>query len=255
MNTVRRIWRTVVPDPVRRAVRRALPGLRSRQSATGSRRSGASPRPGPGAPGGLNRLHVGCGPHNLMAEWWNVDIRKFPGVDQAADVTEPWPWRNLDYVYGEHFLEHLSLDGAIQFLTHAADALRDGGRIRLSTPGLEWVWHTHFQPSASAPAADVIAATYKANRAFYGWGHQFLFSRPMLEHVLRGAGLGDLTFHVFGESEDAVLRGLEQHGGFEVVDGWPNVWIVEATPTRSGSAATVLAEADSELERYRRAGH
>lgn len=168
-------------------------------------------------------------------------------------MTEPWPWQNLDYVYGEHFLEHLSLDGAIQFLAQAAAALRAGGRIRLSTPGLEWVWRTHFD--ASAPAPDVVAGTYQANRAFYGWGHRFLYSRPMLEHVLQGAGFADLTFHRFGASDDPALRGPERHGDFEVIDTWPNVWIVEATPGGTGPSTTLLAEADHELERYRRSGH
>ena len=32
------------------------------------------------------------------------------------DVTKPWPFNGLEYVYGEHFLEHLSLEGAIAFL-------------------------------------------------------------------------------------------------------------------------------------------
>ena len=181
------------------------------------------------------------------------DIRKFRGIDQVADVTEPWPWHDLDYVYGEHFLEHLELDGGIRFLVQAAGALRPGGRIRLSTPALEWVWRTHFQ--LSGPPAEMVAATYKANRAFYGWGHRFIYSRPMLEHDLEGAGFADLTFHRFGESDDPALRDVEHHGGFDVIDTCPNVWIVEATPTGAGSLVELLAEADRELERYRRSGH
>ncbi len=244
---VRRVWRRVVPAPVRRAVRGLPVGTRT------GRPKAPSNRPGPGAPGGLNRVHVGCGPHNLMAEWWNVDIRRFPGIDQAADVTEPWPWRNLDYVYGEHFLEHLSLDQAILFLAQAAVALRPGGRIRLSTPGLEWVWRTHFDSSGSP--SEVVTSTYRANRAFYGWGHRFLYSRPMLEHVLQGAGFTALTFHDYGESEDPALRDIERHGGFAVVDGWPNVWIVEATPGGVDASSELMTEADRELERHRRADH
>jgi predicted SAM-dependent methyltransferase len=249
MQTTRRIWRRVVPSSVRRVIRRRVSGT-SIGSVTGRVRT--SGRQAPGTPGGTNRLHVGCGPKNLMDEWWNVDIRGFPGIDQVADVTAPWPWRNLDYVYGEHFLEHLTLDGAIRFLTEAAGALRTDGRIRLSTPGLEWVWRTHFDPAATE--ADRAAATYKANRAFYGWGHQFLYSRPMLERVLRGAGFTDLTFHRFGESDDPALCGLERHGAFEVVDSWPNVWIVEATPSGTSTTNALLTEADYELERYRRQG-
>lgn len=188
-----------------------------------------------------------------MADWWNVDIRLFTGIDEVADVTGPWPWHDLDAIYGEHFLEHLTVDGTIRFLTEAAGALRPGGRIRLSTPGLEWVWRTHFQESGTPD--EIIASTYRANRAFYGWGHSFLWSRPMLERYLRSAGFDKLTFHAFGESDDPAMRGLERHGGFEIVDGWPSVWIVEAISTGARAPDTLLAEADLDIERYRRAGH
>src|SRR5262245_24244666 len=129
--TAMRGLRRIVPRPVKTAIKRAS-----------GRPIPAPPRLGPRDPGGTRRLHVGCGPRNLMAEWWNVDILTFPGVDEVADVTVPWPWHNLEYVFGEHFLEHLALDDAVKFLTEAAWNLRPGGRIRLSTPGLEWVWQS-----------------------------------------------------------------------------------------------------------------
>jgi hypothetical protein len=77
----------------------------------------------------------------------------------------------------------------------------------------------------------------------------------MLEHVLTGAGFTDLTYHDYGESDHAMLRGIERHGGFSVVDGWPSVWIVEATPGGPNAVAGLIAEAERELERHRRAGH
>ena len=61
--------------------------------------------------------------------------------------------------------------------------------------------------------------------------------------------------HAYGESEDPALRGLERHGGYQVVDGWPNVWIVEAVPTGRPPSTDLLAEAEQEIERYRRSGH
>ena len=193
--SARGIWRSAVPRSVRRSVRTAT-----------ARRSRIA-RIGPGHPGGIDRLHVGCGPDNIMPAWWNVDIRAFRGIDESADLTQPWPWRNLTYVYGEHFLEHLTLDDAIRFLSEAHAALQPSGRLRLSTPGLEWVWRTHFDATVGIPPADIVASTYGANRAFYGWGHRFLYSRPMLEHVLRGAGFSDLTFHDFGESPEIGTAG------------------------------------------------
>lgn len=75
-------------------------------------------RKGPNDFNGLKKLQVGCGPQNLMSDWWNVDIRAFPGIDQVMDVTKPWPFDGVEYVYGEHFLEHLRLEGAIAFLNY-----------------------------------------------------------------------------------------------------------------------------------------
>ena len=66
--------RRLVPKPVRSAIRRA----RSRGTLAAA---GEAPRRGPNDPGGIARLHVGCGPKNLMADWWNVDIRSFKGID------------------------------------------------------------------------------------------------------------------------------------------------------------------------------
>ena len=240
-----------VPASVRAEARRVVG--RKPKPAVGE----AGPRRlGPNEPGGIARLHVGCGPTNLMAEWWNVDIRSFKGVDEVADVTIPWPWRDLDYVYGEHFLEHLSPDQAAAFLSEARAALRPGGRVRLSTPGLEWVWQTHLDPNGSAES--VVADTYRANRAFHGWGHQFLYSRPFLEHLLTSLGLTDIRFFAYGESDDPNLRGLERHGTPETVAGWPSVWNVEATPSAryaNEGSARIAVEIDEEFVRYVRSGH
>lgn len=191
-----------------------------------------------------------------MSDWWNVDIRPFPGVDEVADLTAPWPWRDLEYVYGEHFLEHLVPDDTIRFLSEAMTHLRPGGRVRFSTPGLEWVWKTHFGSGATDDA--VIAETYRANRAFHGWGHQFLYSRPMLDRILRATGFSQIEFFSYGESDHEVLRDLERHGKPEVAGGWPSVWNVEAVRSEAGEPTvdpTVLEEIDHEFVRYVRLGH
>ncbi|MEI2418966.1 hypothetical protein V6O07_01730 [Arthrospira platensis SPKY2] len=76
-------------------------------------------RLGPEHEQGIKKLQVGCGPKNILSDWWNVDVRPFPGIDLAMDVTQSWNLNNLEYVYGEHFLEHLTLEGAIAFLDQA----------------------------------------------------------------------------------------------------------------------------------------
>ena len=70
------------------------------------------------------KVHVGCGPKVHLNGWCNTDVRPFPGVDRVLDATEPWPFDSLTHVYGEHFLEHLEIDKAIddwiehEFLRH-----------------------------------------------------------------------------------------------------------------------------------------
>lgn len=248
----RRLIRRVVPASLRRRVLRSVG-----RPVNAPERQRQSVRPG--TAGGLRRVQVGCGPTNLLPDWWNVDIRPFAGIDEVVDATRPWPWRDLDAVYGEHFLEHLAPSDALAFARQAARALRRDGILRLSTPSVEHVWVTHFHPVHDRPQQDVIAETYKSNRAFHGWGHRFLFSREMLERLLLGAGFTDVTFHDYGASEHEELRGLERHGGWGRVDGWPSVWIVEASApgpeVGPAESADLAEEIEREFERYVRAGH
>jgi predicted SAM-dependent methyltransferase len=174
------------------------------------------------------KLNVGCGPDHIKQGWYNVDVRPFPGIDQVRDATLPFDdIAPLEYVYSEHFLEHLSLEDALKFLQNAASALAPHGRMRLSTPSLEWVLATHFDLKETDSEA-VVIATMVTNRAFHGWGHQFVWSKPMLHAALLATGFSDVIFCEYGRSGDPSLARLEQHGDYHIHVGWPSVWIVEA---------------------------
>lgn len=187
-----------------------------------------SGRLGPEHEGGIKRVQVGCGPHNVMQDWWNTDIRKLAGIDAALDATQPWPYEDLEYVYGEHFLEHLTLDGAIAFLRHAGNSLRVGGKLRMSTPNLEWVLRTHY-PYENTGTDEIVSGALQTNRAFHGWGHQFLYSEGMLRYLLGEMGFEGISFFTYGESDTPALKNIERHGKFSMYEGHPSVVIVEAT--------------------------
>ncbi|WP_052001723.1 class I SAM-dependent methyltransferase [Lyngbya aestuarii] len=203
------------------------------------------------------RVQVGCGPHNILPDWWNVDIRPFPGIDQVMDVTQPWPFEGLKYIYGEHFLEHLSLEGAVAFLNHSWNSLKPDGVIRLSTPSLEWVLSTHFNLSESN-RDQRISSTFAMNRAFHGWGHQFLYSKEMLASLLENLGWQKIEFCEYGKSKHPQLSNLERHGKYTIAQGYPNVWIVEATRGNTRSESRILSYKkllDKSYLSYVRSGH
>jgi predicted SAM-dependent methyltransferase len=209
----------------------------------------------PAYPQTVRKLHVGCGPHALLEGWCNTDLRAFEGVDHVMDATQPWPFSGLTHVFGEHFIEHLELDKAIDFLVHAGTSLASSGRIRLSTPNLAWVMAAH--PTHGDDFDERIHNTLKLNRGFYGWGHRFLWTAEMLTGVMASVGYEDIELHDYGQSRDPELAGLERHGNYSVEDGLPSVIIVEGVRGAAPIAQnhSIQAWIDHEFLRHVRSGH
>lgn len=197
------------------------------------------------------RLNVGCGRFPL-AGWVNLDIQELPTVDRVVDVRAGLPFRDAAAVYAEHFLEHLTFGEALDFLAAAHAALAPGGKLRLSTPNLEWVWATH--DPAWPEEAEARRRTFVANRAFYGWQHRFLWTRPLLAEAMAASGFDEVAFHRYGESDDPALSGLEQHDVYPDSNEKPHVLIVEgsrATADPARHARLMAAARESFLDHLR----
>jgi len=175
--------------------------------------------------GQIVRLNVGSGNRTLKG-WVNVDLLPYRGVDLVADVTHGLPFTNVSLVFAEHFLEHLEILKAIHFLIEVHRILNPSGKLRLSTPNLDWVWKTHY--SLTAPSAEREAAAVTLNRAFYAWEHRFLWNRELLQSTLEACGFTDIRWYSYGQSDDPELRGLEHHETYSDEPGLPHVLIVEA---------------------------
>lgn len=202
------------------------------------------------------KIHVGCGPHNLLEGWTNVDIREFEGVDMVLDVTETWPFDDVDFVYGEHFIEHLPIESAVKFLVNAGRSLKPGGVIRLTTPNLRWVVKTHYRFDREFTDEERVDQVLRTNRAFHGWGHRFLYDRAFLQALLGSVNFADILFLEYGQSPHAELQGIERHGKYAHGAGEPNLLVVEAT--RRGVIApspAFLAHLQSEFLRHVASGH
>ena len=178
-------------------------------------------------PAGPLRLHVGSGQRHLDG-WINIDNQKLPGVDRVVDVRGGLPFENAAVIYAEHFLEHLPLDAGLAFLRECRRVLADDGVMRLSTPNLAWVLATHYRREPSLPEEQGLFDALRTNRAFHGWGHQFLYNRASLSLALAAAGFADVSFHAYGESAHPELVGVEGHEKSEDVPDLPHVLVAEA---------------------------
>lgn len=194
------------------------------------------------------RLHIGSGPVALDG-WTNVDVAAYPGVDVVLDVREPWPFADVELIFAEHFLEHLTLAEGLRFLRECRRVLRADGVLRLSTPNLDWVWLTHYKPPSELTLEEQLIGCLEINRAFHGWGHQFLYNFRTLELALRAAGFAEVVQREYGASEVEALRGLERHERHGDRAEAPSVVVAEARG-KGGESAELEARIGPYMRDY-----
>lgn len=169
---------------------------------------------------GVEGLHVGCGPA-LRSGALNSDLASpvaaagvdapFVGVDGLAggrryflrhDATEPFPLPDgaVDYVYAEHFIEHVPRSGALAFLRDARRLLSRGGVLRVSSPDLaayaaSYLGDGSFLAARHRLNGDLFdlppgAATLNNIFTAYGHGRGYLYDYAEFLGLLDEADLG-----------------------------------------------------------------
>jgi predicted SAM-dependent methyltransferase len=180
------------------------------------------------------RLHIGSGPLALPG-WLNVDSQPYPGVDRVLDVRGGLPFEDVDAIFAEHFIEHLTLAEGMAFLKDCRRVLRPTGVLRISTPNLDWVWVISRYRSPDPLSDDqALLGCLELNRAFHGWGHRFLYNYTTLTRVLRSAGFAAMVRCAYRASEVRELRNLEQHPLDPVCGGIESLVVVEASGYTDG---------------------
>jgi predicted SAM-dependent methyltransferase len=196
---------------------------------------------------GRKKLHVGCGT-NILPGWVNIDIEALPGVDFTLDVrVGRLPFDQVALIFAEHFIEHLDFHDGLGFLRECRRVLTDDGVLRLSTPNLDWVWRHQYHYGSWQEESEAIRDCFWMNKAFRGWGHQFLYNAQTLTEVLREAGFGRIEATGYGDSRFAELRGLERHEKYVDSPDLPHVIVVEASG-RSDSSSGALRGPRADFE-------
>jgi predicted SAM-dependent methyltransferase len=181
-----------------------------RRRATARKRVAAYPRP--------LRLHVGCG-QNHFPGWVHLDINSaLAHVDALWNAEDPLPCEeeSVDFIYSEHFLEHLSVEEGVGFLRDCYRVLRPGGVLRTAMPSLtESVRQYYENDWANKPWMEKYGYTWIKTRAeminiaFRHWGHQWLYDEEELLRRLQEAGFKNLELVAWGKSKRAELQGRE----------------------------------------------
>jgi len=174
------------------------------------------------------KLHIGSG-RVALPGWINLDIQPLPEVDVVNDVTEGLPFDQAQFIFAEHFIEHLPFDAALQFLRECRRVLVETGVLRLSTPNLDWVLRSHYDPSRWQSTAEPIRDCLWLNKAFRGWGHCFLYNLDTLAQLLSAAGFAFVSAQDYGCSRFSALTGLESHDTDPDLPAIPHVLVVEAS--------------------------
>lgn len=171
-------------------------------------------------------LQIGCG-DNPLPNWLNTEY--FPDradlIHLDATGRFPFPDASFDHVYSEHVIEHLPLDGGMNLLAESCRVLRPGGRIRISTPPLEFLIALFEQPDAGLnPAytqwhndnwldgAPLRGPAVVINDFVRNWGHLFIYDEPTLRSAMTLAGFVDLQRCSIDESGAPEMVGLENVG-------------------------------------------
>ena len=195
-------------------------------------------------------LHMGCGPNNRSPGYLNCDIKD---GDFRVDGTKPLPIPSdsLDYVYSEHFIEHITAEEALVFIEESLRVLKKGGIFRCLTPDLgllldiadngrpdvlEKLRHRLLDgwlaedgdciapPEISAELAPVWDARDDILHVFmHNHNHRYLWSAPHLLRLLEHVGFVEGQVQPYGVSRDERVC-------MDPEDRWGREWtsVVEA---------------------------
>ena len=144
----------------------------------------------------LKRVNLGGG--SLVSEGWlcaDVDPRADVYMNLQANL--PLPDSSVDDVFLEEVLEHLSEAAGERLLRNCVRVLKRGGRLRLSTPDLEYFARL-CQQTRDGPA--------NINNVFYGHGHRRIYVPVEIQELLAKTGLVAITRSWYRDARSELAR-------------------------------------------------
>jgi predicted SAM-dependent methyltransferase len=218
--TIRERIRRALPLAVRNAGRRVVSAVKRDSVAAARRKARAYLASRNGRPA---CLHLGCGEH-VLDGWLNVDALPHQRNVIAVNLRRRLRFlddASVDFIYHEHFFEHLDRRSANTLLAECRRVLRDGGRMRISMPDLDRMVRRYlagwadedgeFREYRRAFFGEPLLDTpgEMLNLSFRGWEHRFVYGEKDIVRMLELNGFRNVRRVAHGESDAEALRGIE----------------------------------------------
>lgn len=169
------------------------------------------------------KLQLGAAGRHI-AGWLNTDIEPMAKGIVFVDGRKPFPFEDatFNYVFCEHFIEHLERDDGVSCMKEIHRCLKPGGVFRVATPDLskflglfaadlDVAQERYLEQFRDLLSLDGITPCRALNLVMHSWGHRYLYTREELSAALLQAGFSAIRSVEVGESGDEALRNLERH--------------------------------------------
>jgi len=166
------------------------------------------------------RLNVGCGT-DYKAGWVNIDNNSDDNIEKLDlnwDLRNPLPFpdNSVDYIFNEHFIEHLTVEEGQKSAKDFMRVLKPGGVMRIATPDLRDAVDLYNDPNwkerpliAKFGLQFIQTPAELMNMSFSWWGHKWIYDYEELARRLGEAGCQNLSQQKLRQSSHKDLRDLE----------------------------------------------
>lgn len=191
-SAARRLLKAMLPVPLRGALKWTLTRVAEPYSQIRARRIAARAAP--------LLVHLGCGA-SPKPGWLNVDLLG-ADVDLWWDVTRRLPFADgqVDAVFHEHLLEHLSLEQGLALTRECRRVLKEEGTLRIVVPDCQGYLASYAEDGAFLEEARPGRPTrlLAASEVFFRHGHRSAYDFETLALVCREAGFAVVERSPYG---------------------------------------------------------
>lgn len=178
------------------------------------------------------KLACACGTKSYGDNWFNTDYyedkkHKIHFLDMYRPF--PFPDHTFKYIYCEHGLEHLEIDGLINFFNEAYRILDTDGVLRFAQPSLDkWLKYYLINDYVNdmitqeayklfpreLPDTGFQSKALVFNNALRNWSHKLLLDFKTYKNLLLKSGFSVIYEEEIASSRFEALKNLESRNYF-----------------------------------------